>query len=112
MNKAKLRSKLKILQTAVGGGHRLCQSCDDEQIHAICEACLNVLNNTPKLNAANLKKVKRLLRPIKQQIRSISRPKVSVKHKRKILSNPQTGKGIFSVIAGIVIPAIISALAK
>ena len=116
MDQTKLRSKLKVLQNVIGTPKKqrlkLLRTCDDEQIHALCEACLNVLNNTPKLNGPKLKKVKRVLRHIKRNIRSISNPKISVKHKRQILSDPQTGRGIFSVIASVVIPAIISALAK
>ena len=36
----------------------------------------------------------------------------SVKKKRKILSDPQIGHGIFTMLARMILPAIISAIAK
>ena len=36
----------------------------------------------------------------------------AVKKKRKILSDPQIGLGIFTMLASMILPAIISAIAK
>ena len=60
----------------------------------------------------NNNKVKRKLNPIKLQVRKLDDPNVSVKVKRKLLSERQVGNGIFATLATItsaVIPLIISA---
>ena len=57
-------------------------------------------------------KVKNKLNPIKLQVRKLADPKVSVKVKRKRLSERQVGNRIFGTLATIasaVIPLIISA---
>ena len=43
------------------------------------------------------------------QVRKLADSKVSVKEKRNLLKDPQVGKGIFSLIAGV-LPLLISAL--
>jgi len=40
------------------------------------------------------------------------RKNVSMKKKRRILSKPQVGKGIFTAIASFVLPALISLITK
>ena len=60
----------------------------------------------------NKSKVKSKLNPIRLQVRKLADPKVSVSTKRKLLSQPQVGNGIFATLATIasaVIPLIISA---
>ena len=47
-----------------------------------------------------------------EEINILSSKKASVKKKREILSDPQVGEGIFTLLASTILPALISALAK
>ena len=57
---------------------------------------------------ANLRKK---LGPIKNDIRKLSKPQTSIKKKREMLKDDQVGKGVFSLLASVIIPSIVSALA-
>ncbi len=81
----------------------------DDCIHKVCESCHNLLLNTYRLNKNKLKKVKSILYKSKNSIRQIAKPSTSLLSKRKILSN-QTGRGIFTVLASVIIPAIIAGI--
>ena len=50
------------------------------------------------------------LKPIRDDVRKLSDSKLSVKTKREILRKPQVGKGIFTLLATAVLPALISSL--
>ena len=86
------------------------KKCPDECIHTICEACYNILNQTIKLTKDRKHRVKKNLKPIRDDVRKLSDPKLSVKTKREILRKPQVGKGIFTLLATTVLPALISSL--
>ena len=86
------------------------KKCPDKCIHTICEACYNILNETIKLRKDQKHRVKKKLKPIRDDVRELSNPKLSVKTKRKILSKPQVGEGIFTLLATTVLPALISSL--
>ena len=45
-------------------------------------------------------------------MRKLANSKISVNTKRKLLAIPQVGHGIFSAIATVVLPALISLLSK
>ena len=81
------------------------EKCSSECIHTICEACYNFLNGGIKLK--KFKSIKDKIRPHRFDIRKLANPRISVKSKRKILSEPQQGGGIFSMLATSLIPAII-----
>ena len=55
--------------------------------------------------------LRKKLKPIKDDIRKLSKPQTSVKKKRELLKRDQTGKGVFSLLASVIIPSIISAIA-
>ena len=55
---------------------------------------------------------KNILKPIQKEINTLSDKTESVKKKRKILTDPQIGHGIFDMLAIMILPAIISAIAK
>ena len=82
----------------------------DECIHAVCEACYNILYQSLKLNWDQKHRVKKKLKPIRDDIRKLSNAELSVKTKREILRKPQVGKGIFTILATTVLPALISSL--
>ena len=86
------------------------KKCPDECIHAICEACYNILNQSLKLSKDQKHRLKKKLKPIRNDVRKLSNPKLSVKTKREILRKPQVGKGIFTLLATTVLPALISSL--
>ena len=53
-----------------------------------------------------------LLKPIKKEFKKVSDPDVSIKEKRKVLSKPQVGHGIFTLLAGTILPELISLFTK
>lgn len=85
--------------------------CSDDEIHAICGACRNFLNENFVLPPQKKNYLKKKLQPIKNDIRLISNKATPVEKKRKVLAKDQVGNGIFSLLAGVIIPSIISALA-
>ena len=86
-------------------------SCSDDEIHAICGACKNFLCNNIELTEKKKAYLRKKLGPIKNDIRQLSKPQISVKKKREILKDDQVGKGVFSLLASVIIPSIVSALA-
>lgn len=86
------------------------KSCPDECIHALCEVCYNLLHQSLKIDKDKKYRLKKKLLPIRVDVRKLADPKLSVKTKRKLLSKPQVGAGIFTILASTVLPALISAL--
>ena len=84
-------------------------SCDIDTI-SIC--CLNLLQDNIPLPILKRKTIKLLLSPIEKDIKTISNRKSSIKKRHEILVNPQVGSGIFTLLAGTLLPAIISAFLK
>ena len=84
----------------------------DEKIHDICEGCFNALKENIPIKGNKKYQLKKKLKPIKNEIRQLANSNISVKTKRKLLTNPQVGHGIFSAIATVVLPALISLLSK
>ena len=86
------------------------KTCPDECIHALCEICFNLLHQTIQLGKDKKHRLKQKLKPIRVDVRKLGNSKLSVNSKRKILSKPQVGDGIFTILATTVLPALISAL--
>ena len=83
--------------------------CCDENIHTICEAVDNVLKNVcPCKN----KRVKNKINLHNRSLKKLSNYRTKVSVKRKLLTNPQTGSGVFSIIASTVLPFLVSLLSK
>ena len=85
--------------------------CSDEEIHAICGACKNFLSENIEIEPRKKTYLKRKLLPIKNEIRTLSNRDTPLPRKRKLLEKEQVGSGIFSLLAGVIIPTIVSALA-
>merc|ERR1712215_407598 len=85
----------------------------NELIHCICEA-LNIIVHHPSNNAQRIENIRlrKLLLPIKEYIVELTEPELSMKRRRKFLSKPQVGKGVFTALASFVIPALISLISK
>ena len=116
MNKNQLWKILSSLQKTPknnqkGERKKYLESCTDDEIHAICGACKNFLCNNIELTEKKKAYLRKKLGPIKNDIRQLSKPQISVKKKREILKDDQVGKGVFSLLASVIIPSIVSALA-
>ena len=116
MEKKNLMKVLSRLQKTVKNNKKqdrgkYLESCSDDEIHAICGACKNFLCNNIKLTEKKKAFLRKKLGPIKNDIRRLSRPQTSIKRKREILNDDQVGKGVFSLLASVIIPSIVSALA-
>lgn len=84
------------------------KECCDENIHIICEAVDNVLRNVCPSNKCVKGKIKKYGKDLKK----VADYKSNVALKREILTSSQTGDGIFSIIAGSVLPFLVDLLAK
>ena len=116
MEKKHLKQILKSLQKASKNKkkkdrERYLNSCSDSDLHAICGACKNFLNNNISMTNKQKTYLKKKLFTLKKDIRKLSRPQTSVKKKRELLKIDQIGKGVFSLLASVIIPSIISAIA-
>lgn len=116
MNKLQLKQRVNLLNTILSVNktdrNLFLKRCTDDCIHALCEACFNLLNNSFNYNQKELTRIKRKLRNIKNDFKKLSNNKISLKTKRSILSKPQVGNGIFSLLASTIIPALVSLIAK
>jgi hypothetical protein len=76
--------------------------CSNKCIHTICEAVHNALKGSCK-NTKCARSI-RLKQKLKKELKNIADPSISINLKRELLSNSQTGDGIFSIIATTVLP--------
>ena len=116
MEKKHLKQILKSLQKASKNKRkkdreRYIDSCSDSDLHAICGACKNFLENNISMTNKQKTYLKKRLYKFKKDIRKLSKPQTPVKKKRELLKRDQIGKGVFSLLAGFIIPSIISAIA-
>ena len=85
------------------------KECSNKNIHTICEAVHNALKGSCK--KTKCVRSMRLIQKLKKELMTIADPSKSVNLKRELLSNSQTGDGIFSIIAGTVLPFLIDLIA-
>ena len=107
-----LRTLLPLTKISSKQRANLIPLLSDECIHKICESCQNLLLNTFELDKKKLANVKRRLKNSQKEVRHLAKSKTSLLKKRQILSNEQTGKGIFTILASTIVPALIAALTK
>ena len=103
---------LKYIKSLKGDCQGYVEHANSRDIKLISGCCFNLLKDNIPLYASQKKKIKIFLKPIEKEINIISNKKASVKKKREILSDPQFGEGIFTLLASTILPALISALAK
>jgi len=85
----------------------------EEMINCICEALWNLNKRGDKMMCGyTICKLRARTSGIDRYLKKLSRKNVSMKKKRRILSKPQVGKGIFTAIASFVLPALISLITK
>ena len=114
MDKQTLKKRVNMFQQMkqLKRGERLSflENCPDECIHNLCEICYNILHQTISLNKDKRYRLKKKLNPIRVDIRKLADSRSSIKSKRKILSKPLVGHGIFTLLVRTVLPALISLL--
>ena len=103
---------LKYIKSLKGDYRGFAQHTNSKDIHIISGCCYNLLKDNTHLPLNKKKKIKIFLTPIKKEIIIISKKKAPVKIKREILSDPQFGEGIFTLLASTILPALIPALVK
>lgn len=96
-----------ILRLSKKDRQKYLNECSEENIDEICEALYNILNGScPIKSKHTCKKIS----SIEKELKKVINPKYNLKLKRKILSNSQTGDGIFSIIASTVLPFLVNLL--
>ena len=80
---------------------------DIKHIQCCCEAFMERRYKTTKRGREN---DLMLLKPIKREFEKVMDRDVSIKEKRKVLSKPQVGQGIFTLLASTILSKIISLL--
>ena len=103
---------LKYIKSLKGDYQGFAQHTNSRDIDTITICCANLLQDNIPLSIPKKKSIKLLLAPIEKDIKSLSKRGVSIKRRREILTNPQTGSGIFTLLATTLLPAIISAFIK
>ena len=115
MNKTQLKKKVKSLQSLppkIKGKKDMSfiDAYPDDKIHDICEACYNIVHMKLPMDSKKRNQLKKKLLPIHEDIRNLAKPYTAVSTKRKILKKPQVGAGLFTALASIVVPTILSML--
>ena len=103
---------LKYIKSLKGDYRGFAQHTNLKDIHIISSCCFNLLQDNIPLTDTKKRQIKIFLKPISKEINTLSNKRKSVKSKREILSDPQIGNGIFTLLASTILPALISALVK
>ena len=103
---------LKYIKSLKGNYQCFAQHTNSRDIDTITICCANLLQDNIPLPISKKKSIKLLLSPIEKDIKSLSKRGVSIKRRRAILTNPQVGSGILTLLAGTLLPAIISAFTR
>ena len=103
---------LKHIKSLKGDYKGYAEHANSRDIHIISGCCYNLLKDNIPLYASQKKKIKIFLEVYHEEINVLSSKKASVKKKREILSNPQIGPGILIVLTKVILPALVSALAR
>ena len=103
---------LKYIKSIKGDYRGFAEHANSKDIHNISNCCFNLIYDNIPLHLSKKKKIRIFLKPIRKEINTLSDKNESVKKKRKILSDPQIGHGIFTLLVSMILPAIISAITK
>ena len=88
------------------------KNCSDECIHSLCEMYYNVLTGGLYIPPINMKKVNKIKHAFPLYTQKFIDPKVRVCEKRKLLTNPQFGNGIFSLLSSATLPVLTGLMSK
>ena len=110
----KRQSKLKLLSHITKHNCALLPYLNDESLHTLGELLFNIITQTLKLNAKQLLKVKQILNKDKSFYMKLIDVKTRNPTKllrNKLVTNPQVGTGIVSLIATLA-PVIATLLSR
>ena len=110
----KKQSKLKLLSHITKHNCALLPYLNDESLHILGELLFNVITQTLKLNSKQLSKVKQVLNKDKSFYLKLINVKTKNKPlllRKKLMSDPQIGTGIVSLIATLA-PVIATLLSR
>lgn len=110
----KRQSKLKLLSHITKHNCALLPYLNDESLHTLGELLFNIITQTLKLNAKQLLKVKQILNKDKSFYMKLIDVKTRNPTKllrKKLVTNPQVGTGIVSLIATLA-PVIATLLSR
>ena len=88
----------------------MAQDCPEHIIHSVCECYFNLCQDYLPLTRDKRYRVRKALKPIRHEVRELADSETSVERKRELLSDPQVGNGVFTILASTILPALISAL--
>ena len=103
---------LKYIKSLKGDCRGYAEHANSRDIKLISGCCFNLLEDNIPLYASQKKFIQIFLKPIEKEINILSNKMESVKTKREILSNPQIGLGILILLTKVILPALVSALAR
>ena len=99
---------LKHMGTLHGDYSEYMKHADEDVIKSIQTCCKMFRKRKYKTTKRGRENDLMLLEPIKKEFVKVMDPDVSITEKREILSKPQVGQGIFTLLASTVSPALIS----
>ena len=104
---------LKHIESLDGNYQGFAQHTNPRDIHIISQCCFNLLENNIPLPLSKKKNIKILLNKLgKRNIKRLVDYRETVGDKQEILEKPQLGHGIFTLLAGTILPALVSAFVK
>ena len=103
---------LKYIKSLKGDYRGFAQHTNSKDIHTISNCSFNLLEENIPLTLTKKRQIKLFLKPINKEMNTLSNRRQSIKKKREILSDPQIGVDIFTLLASTILPALISAFVK
>ena len=88
----------------------MAHDCPENVIDSICECCYNLVNNYLPIKREKKYRARNRLNPIRHEVRELADSRTSLQRKRELLSDPQVGGGVFTILASTILPALIGAL--
>ena len=99
---------MKHIKSLNGDYNEYIKHADKDDIDHVTSCCEMFLSGDYKCRKKERMDVELLSKPIRKKMKKICDPNMPTVEKRELLSNPQNGNGIFTLLAGTVLPALIS----
>ena len=103
---------LKHMGTLHGDYSEYIKHANEDDIQSIQTCCDMFRRRKYKTTKRGRENDLMLLKPIKKEFEKVMDPDVSITEKCEILSKPQVGQGIFTLLASTILPALISLFTK
>ena len=104
---------LNHIKSLKGDYHGFAQHFNSRDIHIISQCCFNLLEDNIPLPLSKKKVIKILLKPMGgRNILKLADYRETVGEKQNILAKPQVGHGLFTLLAGTILPALVSAFVR